>query len=383
MKVGIMSMQRILNYGSFLQSYSLKKNLELMGASVEMVDYHIEKPLVFHPKPKKISGWDKGKNRIRNAFRNKCGYPRRLSEKAIQSNKTLEDNIHKIFKKEILPMLGVREETNYNPEIDLLVIGSDEVFNCLQPNPAVGYSKELFGYNNNAKKVISYAASFGNTMKEGLEKFGIYDEVKDMLHKFDGISVRDKNSLSIVNEMECRDVHKNVDPVFLYDYDEETQIDVLESGYIIVYAYSFRIGQKEAAAIMRFAKKHNKKVICVEGHQPYLKNYVALNPFEVLAYFKKADYIITDTFHGTVFSIKYNKPFVSIVRGGTEGSYGNSEKLTDLLDTFSLKDRELKNLDELEEKLLTTIDYKTVNEKIADEKRKSLEYLKHFACESN
>ncbi|WP_026493675.1 polysaccharide pyruvyl transferase family protein [Butyrivibrio sp. XPD2002] len=383
MKVGIMSMQRIINYGSFLQSYSLKKNLEMMGASVEMVDYHVEKPLVFHPKPIKKSALKKNKSRIEQALRNRLLFPHRLSNEVIDKNKELEKNIHSTYKKEMLPLLGVTEEKNYNPELDLLVIGSDEVFNCLQPNSAVGYSKELFGYNSKAKKIISYAASFGNTMKEGLEKYGIFNEISDMLHKLDGVSVRDKNSLSLVENMGCQDVQKNVDPVFLYDYEDETKIDVPESGYIVVYSYSFRIDQKESAAILRFAKKHNKKVICVEGYHPYLENYVALNPFEVLAYFKNADYIVTDTFHGTVFSIKYNKPFVSIVRGGTEGSYGNSEKLTDLLDTFSLKDRELKNLDELEEKLLTTIDYKTVNEKIADEKRKSLEYLKHFVCESN
>ncbi len=378
MKVGIMSMQRIINYGSFLQSYSLKKNLEAMGASVEMVDYHIEKPLVFHSKPKKQSAFIKNKKRIQLALKNRLGYPRRLSDEVIDKNKALETSIHKSFKNEMLPMLGISDEKNYNPELDLLVIGSDEVFNCLQPNPAVGYSKELFGFNSNAKKTISYAASFGNTMKEGLLKYGIYNEIRDMMHKLDGISVRDRNSFGLVEDMGCHCVNKNVDPVFLYDYEEETKIDVPESGYIVVYSYSFRIDQKESAAIMKFAKRHNKKVICVEGYHPYLENYVAINPFEVLAYFKKADYIITDTFHGTVFSIKYNKQFVSMVRGGTEGSYGNSAKLEDLLNTFGLEDRELKELSDLENKMLQPIDYNAVNEKIAVEKKKALNYLKQF-----
>ncbi len=378
MKVGIMSMQRIINYGSFLQSYSLKKNLEFMGASVEMVDYHIENPLVFYLQPKKEGGWKRIENRIKRILRNRLGYPHRLKNAIIDKNKERENSIHHYFKKDFLPLLGVTEEKNYNPELDLLVIGSDEVFNCLQPNPEVGYSKELFGYNNNAKKVISYAASFGNTMKEGLDKYGIYSEICDMIHKFDGISVRDGNSLKLVENMGCKDVSKNVDPVFLYDYEDETDIVVPETGYIVVYSYSFRMNQKESAAILRFAKRHNKKVICVEGHQPYIENYVALNPFEVLAYFKNADYIITDTFHGTVFSIKYNKQFVSIVRKGTEENYGNSAKLEDLLNTFGLEDRELKNLDDIEKKLLTKINYEPINEKIVFEKKKSIGYLKQF-----
>lgn len=368
-----MSMQRVFNYGSFLQSYSLKKNLEKMGAEVCMVDYHIEKALVSDNSKKE----DK-KSKLLKKISDKYFYPRKISIEIL--NKYMEEEwwIKQNFVKEMLPLLGVKDERNYNPELDVLVIGSDEVFNCLQPNPAVGYSRELFGYDNKALKLISYAASFGNTMNEGLVKYGIYDEVRDMLSKFDGLSVRDDNSLSIVNKMNCRNVSKNVDPVFLYDYAEESRIDVPESNYIIVYAYSCRITKKEASAILSFARKHKKKIICIEGFHEYLENYVRLNPFEVLAYFRNADYIITDTFHGTVFSIKYNKQFVSIVRGGTETSYGNSAKLGDLLKTFDLEERELTKLNELEEKMLMPIDYNSVNAKITEEQEKAFSYLRKY-----
>ncbi len=377
LKVGIMSMQRIINYGSFLQSYSLKKNLEKMGADVCMVDYRVGKPLVFNNDqkiPKKASLFAKLKNKIEN----RLFFPRKISKKTMDRYFQAEYGIKKDFENNIMPMLGITDKMNYSPELDLLVIGSDEVFNCLQPNPAVGYSKELFGDGNNSKKLISYAASFGNTMKEGLIKHGIYDEVKEMLNKFDGVSVRDKNSLRLVEDMDCNDINKNVDPVFLYDYEEESNIEVPISDYIVVYAYSCRITREESAAIIRFAKKHNKKIICIEGFQCYLKNYVELNPFEVLAYFKKADYIITDTFHGSVFSIKYNRQFVSLVRGGTEGAYGNSAKLVDLLETFGLKDRELTNLDDMEKKLTGSIDYDRVNTRIMEERQKSIDYLKKY-----
>ena len=68
-----------------------------------------------------------------------------------------------------MPLLGITDEMNYNPTVDCLVIGSDEVFNCIQKNSNVGYSPELFGKNNHAKKLITYAASFGNTTLEKLE----------------------------------------------------------------------------------------------------------------------------------------------------------------------------------------------------------------------
>ena len=67
------------------------------------------------------------------------------------------------YQSKYLPLLGISELRNEKPSVDALVIGSDEVFNCLQTNPKVGYSKELFGYHANTDKIISYAASFGNT----------------------------------------------------------------------------------------------------------------------------------------------------------------------------------------------------------------------------
>ena len=68
-----------------------------------------------------------------------------------------------------MPLLGITDEMNYNPTLDCLVIGSDEVFNCIQKNSNVGYSTELFGKDNRADRLITYAASFGNTT---LEKAG-------------------------------------------------------------------------------------------------------------------------------------------------------------------------------------------------------------------
>ena len=366
-------MQRIVNYGSFLQSYSLKKNLEKMGAEVCMVDYHVGKPLVSENRSKKSII----KKKIKS-LKDKYLFPREKSMDVYDKHWKMEYKITCDFINEIQPMIGVTKEKNYTPDLDLLIVGSDEVFNCLQTNPDVGYSKELFGYGNKADKIITYAASFGNTKEEGLKKYGIYDEVKDMILKFDDISVRDDNSSLIISNMGVNNIHKNVDPVFLYDYEQETDIEVPYTNYIVVYSYSCRISKEEARAIKKFAKKYNKKVICVEGHQKYFDEYIAINPFEVLAYFRKADFIVTDTFHGTVFSIKYNKQFVTLIRKGVEQVYGNSEKLEDLLKTFNLGNRELTNVSDLEDKLLETIDYEPVNMKISSEKQKALDYLRNF-----
>lgn len=82
------------------------------------------------------------------------------------------------------------DERRERPDTDVLVIGSDEVFNCVQSNPDVGCSMELFGKDSRAKKIISYAASFGNTGIKELKRFDVQDEIAELLKKFTAISVR-------------------------------------------------------------------------------------------------------------------------------------------------------------------------------------------------
>ncbi len=376
MKVGIMSMQRIINYGSFLQSYSLKKNIEALGAEVEFVDYTPGNVLV-----KKNNVQDSKLSEMISKIKSHMLYPRKncnvIMEEYWKEYKRLDSS----FYNEVLPLLGVKKEKNLQPKIDALVIGSDEVFNCIQSNPDVGYSKELFGYGNKARKLMTYAASFGNTTNEGLRAYGIYDEIKTLINRFDALSARDKNTYDILNAMYDGEVIKNVDPVFLYDYKEEVDnIEVEDSNYIVVYAYAKRFSQKESASIVKFAKKYNKKILCLCAPQVYMEGYKALMPFEILAYIRKADYVITDTFHGSVFSIKYNKKFATFVRN--TGASGNNEKLNDLLDTFELSSRSIKSPNELETVLNMDIDYKNVNRIIDNEVQKGKNYLKNMLLES-
>lgn len=373
MKVGIMSMQRIINNGSYLQSYSLKKNIEALGHEVIFVDYEVGENLL-----KEASGEEKRnlKDKVVKKIKDCVLQPRKKKASQMQTEseqyyKTIEE-----YKEKMLPILGVTKEPVYRPNLDALVIGSDEVFNCLQPNDEVGYSKQLFGAESNAKKVLSYAASFGNTTEAGLKQYGIDKEIGGFLKEMDAVSVRDRNSVALVKKLAEKEPYYHVDPVFLYDYEKEMPKSVPDSNYIVVYAYWDRISQKEAKAIVQFAKKTGKKIVTLCGMQRYMGEFAPANPFEVLAYVKNADYVITDTFHGSVFSIKFNKKFATIVRKGTGKVYGNSNKLEDLLGRFGLSNRIINDMSQLEQVMEQTIDYTPVNEKIQKEKAESIRYLK-------
>lgn len=373
MKIGILSMQRIVNYGSFLQAYGLKKEIEKLGHKVEFVDYTVESCLVKKP-AYKVGFLKQCKKFCRETIKNMLKIMRVLF-----LNRKWEtfENFKHDYENKYLPILGISKKRNITPEVDCLVIGSDEVFNCLQINEDVGYSRELFGLGAKSDKIVSYAASFGNATLSGLKKYCVDKEIADNLKRFQAISVRDENSYEIVKELTGRTVEMNLDPVFIYDFEEIAQVetDYKYDKYMIVYAYPGRISRSEGKKIREFAKRKKCRLIGIGGSFWFCDDSIFPSPFEVLRLFREAEYIVTDTFHGSVFSIKYNKQFAVFVRKGEELKYGNSQKIIDLLDKFELKDRMItvdSNLDDIMDK---SINYDYVNQKIESERVRAKEYL--------
>ena len=371
MKVSIMSMQRIANYGSFLQAYALKKTIEMLGHQVDFADYRVQTCLI---QPQKV---EQGKDtyikdkafRLMNAI--KC-FAYKIP---FDQHKQFYQN----YSGKYLQIVGVSDERRERPDTDVLVIGSDEVFNCVQSNPDVGCSMELFGKDSRAKKIISYAASFGNTTIEKIEKYSKKEELSKLLKKIDAISVRDDNSYNIVSKLTKVKPQKNLDPVLIYEYMEKKDIIPnldLKEKYLILYAYSVRITKNEAKKIKIFAKKNKLKIYSIGGVQKCADRFIDCSPFEVLSYFNNAEYIITDTFHGSIFSIINHKKFVTLVRKSSGNSYGNEEKLTDLLKTLDLNKRMIYDVDDLENIIYESIDYKSVEKILKIEREKTKKYIK-------
>lgn len=372
MKVGIISMQRVCNNGSFLQAYGLKKLIESLGHEVVFVDYHVGNAL-------SASSKDKFKFlflRIRNAFINLFSdFP--AFRFVLPSNMRNIATKRDVYRHKVLPLMGISDKKDYNTKVDAIVIGSDEVFNCTQINPEVGFSPELFGHAANTNKIISYAASFGNTTYQKLKDFEKVDEIKSYFNNFNSISVRDKNSFEIVEKLTGTKPELNLDPVLMYDFMPTIENKETRENYIIVYAYRARITEKEANDIKAFAKKGGKKLISVSGEMDWCDEHFKGNPFEVLDLFRHADFAITDTFHGTIFSIINRIKFVTLIRKSKGSSYGNQEKLQDLLNRLGLQARSYSNEEQdLNTCLSAEINYGNVFDVINKERIHTLEYLK-------
>lgn len=371
-KVGIMSMQRIFNYGSFLQAYGLKKMLESIDNDIKVtfVDYRPGEVLLKKDSKSKgiirIIKKLKEYNSIDNTLRNKMKF---FYHK-------------KRYSKRYFPLLGISKDKNYDTNLDLLIIGSDEVFNCVQSNTNVGYSLDLFGKNSKSKTLISYAGSFGNTTIDKINKYNLKQEIFENFSRFDHISVRDNNSKKIIESLGIGTPKVHVDPVLAYDFMEKEPLipkeTIYKSPYLIVYGYSGRLNKLENNIIKEFARKKNLKILCFGGVQDCCDEFIDCTPFELLAYFRDSSFIITDTFHGTIFSLINKKKFITLIRKSTGLNYGNEEKLTFLLNTFNLIGRGIYDLSEisLEKSFLETINYDQVFEILEQKRNDTYGYLK-------
>ena len=364
-------MQRIPNYGSFMQALSLKYMIESLGHEVVFVDYNVQPDInhrnnakaIINFKRKKIAKFIKGTyigNSIYYSIKKKSRYSEIVEKQKVFSSCNY--------------LLGITNKYHYRTKVDILVIGSDEVFNCTQSGYNVGYSLELFGKNNHAKKTITYAASFGNTTYSKLLKYGIANELSMLLSKIAKISVRDNNSQTIIKLLCGFDAERHLDPVLVGGIENYFGVLPHYSNYILLYGYMYRFSKEECEAIMDFAHINDKIVISIG--EPQLKSdyYVCCRPDEVLGYFRKADLVITDTFHGTIFSVVTHKKFLTAIRESIIDNGGNKEKLESLLDDLHLLDRKIDNFNSLN-KIFDDINYTEIDKIREEGKIKAMAYL--------
>jgi polysaccharide pyruvyl transferase WcaK-like protein len=371
MKVGILSMQRVKNWGSFLQAFALKKSIEDLGYECSFLDI---KPGV-GLKPCEMTRVKN--NRIISVFR-KLGlliYYCMTGQLLVHlKSKSYQKKFKTKYNKKFLPILGVDEfKYEYDKSFDLLIIGSDEVFNCTQPTSPWGKTLHLFGEGIKAEKIITYAASFGYTTIADLEKHGLKEKIANALKNISTFSVRDMNSYSIIAQLTGKKPELCVDPVIMYDFSSYMPEKVPIENYLIIYTYHGRkVDADIIKAIKKFAASRNKIIISLYGYYNWCdQSIIADTPFELLAYFAHADYVVTDTFHGTIFSIKFNRNFCTVVRNT------NAQKLESLLDQFKLTNRIVKTPSDIKRMLEKEIDYTDVNSIIRTETIKAKTYLKN------
>lgn len=358
--VGILSMQRVLNYGSFLQAYALKQLLLEHGAgAVYFIDIKPGRVLEGFAPDSKL----KKLKRYLKVFLSFKLFSRIRDKKFTRKlGKSIASKFY---------LLGLNDKAPKH--FDLVVIGSDEVFNCCQ-RTSWGYTLQLYGEVNNTNRVISYAGSFGHTTYEQLLSYGIESEISNAMHNMSAISVRDRNSYDIVTKLVGKSPELHLDPVLIYGYKNEidhTMPNVFKTPYMIVYSYQGRIqDRKEIEQITSYAKTKKLRLISVFCRYDWCDEAVIPEtPFEVLPLFKNAEYIVTDTFHGTIFSIITESNFCTLIRDT------NEQKISSLLESLELADRKVDKTLNLSEILDTMPYYERVNQILDFERQRANNYI--------
>lgn len=360
MKVGIMTFHRAINYGAILQVLALQKSIEKFNVEVEVIDYRCEKI------EKDYSNIRIRKNTVLNDTINSVlSYPIRRKKKN-NFLKFMNNNLN--LSKEVY--YSIDDLFKSNEFYDLFVTGSDQVWD----NKCVNFDKAYFlSFVNEAKKKNSYAASFAfGELPSGTE-----EEYCNRLCDFENISVREDIGVSIFGKLLNREINVNLDPTLLLEKDEWTSYtneNAEKEKYILVYTvnapkellkYAENISNKLGCKIIYINDSFKKK-----AKAEYLRG---ASPSEFLTLFKNAEIVLTNSFHGTVFSIIFEKKFVVELNSKTNKVNHRSKHLLEFL---KLEKRILENIKN--DQWGNDIDYENVRLLLRNERKRAVIYLEEL-----
>lgn len=367
MKIAILTMHRVLNYGSFMQAFALKSVLEGWGHEVEFRD--------FLPGPARHLG-DKAVVAPRNLLKK---LPAKLARLGSALEKArFKSELQAVFEKTAWPLLGVPQAMNTSLRADAFVIGSDEVFNYTQ-NQSFGYVRSLFGHDLDAPLIVAYAASAGYANAEDAVADGMVEELGAGLKRMAHIGVRDDNTRRLVEHCVGHPVDMVIDPTLIYEFGPHIPAaSPVAPGYVLVYAYEGRMdAPDEIEAVKRYARERGLRTVSAGGFQPWCDQNVVLTPFEVLALFRDADAVVTDTFHGSIFAMKARRNFATLIRA--KSAWGsNSNKVGFLLQQFGLESRIALRAEDLRLVLESPVPYAAFEARHADWEARSRLFLQRI-----
>lgn len=242
---------------------------------------------------------------------------------------------------------------------DIAIIGADEVWNV--NNNFFNHLGIYIGRGINTTCCITYAPSANGANPEEFE--AVYGD--NPFETLKSISVRDKATEKLVYDITGFNPPIVLDPTFLIDDYQEFTKELDYKNYLFVYGYSFT--NEEIDVIKKEAQENNLTIISAGAYQKWTDIQVPASPSEFLGLIKNADFVVTSTFHGSVFSILFNKQFISFARQNT--------KIVELLDSFDLSDRNASSKNISETELNKHIDYCVVNQIIQKRRQESIKYL--------
>lgn len=362
MKIGILTWLHNGNYGSILQAYALQKALRNQGYQTENIDYA---PSTV----KKVENLIKNKNSLKlflekwDAYCAKkvAGSPRELSEKQ-KKFEDFRENYINITRRYSSP----KEVAAIDGEYDAYICGSDQIWSPVLLNPVF-----YFDFLSDTERKIAYACSFGVSSIKGKKA----TKITNYLNRFDYISVRESSGCEIVKNLTGKVVPVMPDPTLLLqrtDWDKVSKYNLNLNKYIFCYFLSWN--EDYWKYVENVSQQLGYQIVIVpsvkQTYQVDAKILKNIGPEEWIGLVKNASYVITDSFHGTVFSIIYNKPFTVLKRFSDDNPRSQNSRIYTLLEHYNLTNRLGINTD-----IFNLQEYTKVNSQVEYDRRYALEWL--------
>ena len=354
MKIGILTFINTLNFGASLQTYALQKTLESMGAQAEIIRY-VNRAV--EDREKKT-----GKKNLKKLF-SLVRMGRALRRKEAAFRRFEAEHIR--FGAVLTPESAKQTEGEY----DLFVTGSDQVWN----QRITGNDNTFFlDFVTDGSKRLSYAPSFGNDVFPEERK----KEVGAFLAKFRALSVREKAGARLIRELCGRSAQTVVDPTLLLsksDWEKEFSFRPKPEHYILVY---FPHNKKKVFDFVDKLRAETGLPVIYLSISPKPQRGVTTiydaSPEKFLGWIYHADYVVTGSFHGTAFSLNFEKQFF-YESNSNENRIGNLVRLT------GTQERSIDNRGVLSQK----IDYSRVTPLLERERESSLNWLRESIFSEN
>lgn len=376
-KIGLCVCYDTKNFGSQLQVMATQKAIEMLGYDYEVIRYKKKLtpafilksiPRLFNPyfvttKIKKI----KKQKSIKK-------HPEVERMVAIR-NRRFDDFVKRYFTKLSRPYVGYKDLKKGTQNYDAFLTGSDQLW--LPGNLGSHFYTQEFVQEEMLK--IAYATSFGVSHIPGYQK----SRTKYYLNRFQHLSSRELRGSEIIYELTGRQTATVADPTLLFSGADWLSFfenkKVVSEPYIFCYFLGMNGSHREIAKELK--EKTGLKVVTV----PFLDHFVEddmvfgdeklfdIDAADFINLIRNAEYILTDSFHGTVFSILNHKKFITFNRFSEESKESRNSRIDSLCNILGLSERRYQK--DIFTSVNCQIDYETVDMKLEDLRKNSIQYL--------
>lgn len=341
----ILTFHRKKNYGAALQAFALRKKIEQF-ADAKILDFNF-----------------RDKFNVKNLIIKII-----MLKNNIMKNKNFNKFYNKYFKltRKVKNIKQIQRECE---NFDGIFCGSDQVWAL----DIVREYSDVFFLNFNTRKEFlknSYAASIGRDSVTELEK----EKLKKLINSFNNISVREESAKKIIENLGIKPVENVIDPTFLLTKNEYEKIFNLvkeESKYILV--YMLEINDQIINVVKEIEKTLKMKVICFNNRNYFGDNCECLpysGPEEFVKLFYNASFVVTNSFHGTCFSIIFEKEFISVPHTSKNTRQENLLSKANLLDRIYDENKEIKSY------IVNKVNYTEAKENLSQYIDSSIEFIK-------